>query len=62
MIGFLDGIDVLSAIDKEKKRVKDRVEERRKKKVQCRMHEHVMCKKKLHHGQKPNPNYNTHNL
>ena len=60
MIGFLDGIDVLGAIDREKKRVEDRVEERRKKNVQCRMHEHVTCKKKLHHEQKPNPNYSTH--
>ena len=24
------------------------------------MHEHVMYKNKLHHKQKPNPNYNTH--
>ena len=38
-------------------------QERRKKEVQCMvMHEHVTCKNKLHHGQKPNPNYNTHNL
>ena len=32
MIGFLDGIDVLGAIDREKKRVEDKVKERRKKK------------------------------
>ena len=28
----------------------------RRKNVQCmKMHKHVMCKNKLHHGQKPNP-------
>ena len=26
------------------------------------MHEHMMRRKKWHHGQKPNPNYNTHSL
>ena len=41
VIGFLDGIDVLGAIDREKKRVEDRVEERRKKK--CAMQNAWTC-------------------
>ena len=61
----MEGTKFLSAIVKRKKEKHSRrdVQERRKREEQCMViHEHVMCKPKMHYGQKPNPNYSTHIL
>ena len=70
MNGFLEGTDFLDAIvrklkEEEGKEEHSRRHNSRKKeeKVQCIiMHKHVTYKKKLHHGQKPNPNHRTYSV
>ena len=68
VIGFLEGIDFLGAIvrklkgeGKKKKKKHNKRQRSRKKEKRGTMHEHVTSKNKLHYGQKPNQNYNTHN-
>ena len=64
-IRFLEGTDFLGAMmrrlnerERDKRETKSqhktRREKEKKRNVQCmKMHEHVKCKNKLHHGQKP---------
>ena len=67
-IRFLEGINFLGAIDRKHRKRKrkrrttaeDKAQERKKDKGGMTMHEHVMCKNKLHHGQKLNATYNTY--
>ena len=71
MNGFLEGTDFLDAIIRKLKGEEGKEEHSRRhnsrkkeKKGQCMiMYKHVTYKKKkLHHGQKPNPNHRTHSV